>query len=573
MHFLNPFNVDLVFTHSDLKAGVLVSLLSVWVLVGLFYYLNRYTKRRYFTIWTGAWLFYALWITLSFEVQGKEARPLLLMLQQWCVGVSAVFLLWGSLSFLGQPVRAAVLGWFMAFLLLWSYVGAYHLAKRLEMEVPAFSLIAIASLVTALSFLKYRREHPFIGATLLTAGFFLWGGFMAGYPFLETSEDLTSLALFISAGLQLMLAVSMIILVLEEVRETHQVVLQEVKTGQAEREALQSKVISTEERYRTLFDQAGEAILITGTEDFRILELNQAALRLLGIGREEAGRQCFTAFCQMNVPGETPATAEDWFRLLCRQRPLNVVRKDGGVLSLEVTGSRVDFGGRPAYQFFMLEVTERARLEQQLRQAEKLSALGQMISGVAHELNNPLAVVKGYLELILTHHDLPAQTRADLEKVAHESNRAAKLVMNFLSFARDQPAHRDLVNLNKLTGRLVEMRKFDLQVARAEIELELEPELPPVLADADQAQQLIINLVNNALQAMAGTPRAGRLRISTRAADGLVRLRVEDNGPGVPPGLVSKIFEPFFTTKEVGTGTGLGLSLAHSIMTEHSGRI
>jgi len=137
---------------------------------------------------------------------------------------------------------------------------------------------------------------------------------MAGYPFLESSEDLTSLALFLSAGLQLMLAVSMIILVLEEVRETHQVVLREVETGRAERVALQSKVLSTEERYRTLFDQASEAIVITTREGFRILELNQAAQRLLGVNRGEAGRHGLTNFCQVKNPGDPPPrTHVEWF--------------------------------------------------------------------------------------------------------------------------------------------------------------------------------------------------------------------------------------------------------------------
>ncbi len=573
MHFLNRIGLDLIFTREYLKAGVLVSLLSVWVLVGLFYYLNRYTRRRYFTIWTAAWLFYALWITLSFGVQGDREQPLLVMLEQWCVGVAAVFLLWGSASFHGQHIRSYLLGWFMAFLLFWSYVGAYYLSKPLEMQIPVFTLIAVASGVNAVSFLRYRRRHPYIGATLLMAGFFLWGAYMAGYPFLENDESLTSLALFISAALQLLLAVSMIILVLEEVRETHQAALAQVATGKAERAALQSKVLSTEERYRTLFDQASEAIVITATDDFRILELNQAAQRLLGITRAEADQHRLTAFCQMKTTSATPQTPLEWFHYLCEQRPLNLARKDGGLVPLEASGNEVEFDGRPAFQFFMAEVTERARLEQQLRQAEKLSALGQMISGVAHELNNPLAVVKGYLELILAHHDLPPQTRADLEKVAHESNRAAKLVMNFLSFAREQPAHRELVNLNDLVRRLVELRKFDLMVAKTELTLELEPALPRVSADPDQAQQLVVNLINNALQAMVDLSQPGRLKITTRSANDRVQLLVEDNGPGVPAHLVQKIFEPFFTTKEVGTGTGLGLSIAHSIMTEHKGRI
>ena len=265
MHSLNQINQDVLIAREYLKAGVLVSLLSVWVLVALFFYLNRYTKRRYFTIWTAAWLFYALWITLSFRLSGDRNPALMLMLQQWCVGVSAIFLLWGSRRFLGERVRQSMLGWFFVFLLVWSYLGAYgvfHL-NPLEMEVPVFTLIAIASGITAWSFFHYRRKHPYIGATLLTLGFFLWGVYMAGYPFLENSQDLTSIAMFISAGLQLMLAVSMIILVLEEVRETHHNALEEAHARKAERDALQTRVISTEARYQKLFEQASEAILIS----------------------------------------------------------------------------------------------------------------------------------------------------------------------------------------------------------------------------------------------------------------------------------------------------------------------
>jgi CheY-like chemotaxis protein len=208
-----------------------------------------------------------------------------------------------------------------------------------------------------------------------------------------------------------------------------------------------------------------------------------------------------------------------------------------------------------------------------LRQAEKLSAIGQMISGVAHELNNPLAVVKGYLELVLTHHQLSPQTRSDLEKAAHESNRAAKLVLNFLTFAREQRSHREPVNLNDLARQLVELRHADFIAAKTEVSLDLDPKLPLVSADPDQVQQLMINLISNSMQAMANLPRPARVRIKTATNEGRVQLFVEDNGPGVPPHLVNKIFEPFFTTKEVGAGTGLGLSIAHSLMSEHKGRI
>ncbi len=401
--------VDFYFPKEYLKAAVLVSLLSVWVLVGLFYYLNLHTRRRYFTIWTAAWLFYALWITLSFGMHTGKPQRWLLMLEQSCIGIAAVFLFWGSQRFLGERVRQRLIGWFLGFLVAWSYVGAYHLENPLQSEVPLFALIGLASLLTARSFLKYRRKHPYLGATLLTVGFALWGVYMAAYPFLKNSEDLVSLALFISAVIQLLVAVSMIILVLEESRSSHQLAIEQIHLGKREREVLQSQFASSEERYRNLFNHAGEAIVIAHASDLRILELNHAAEHLLGISHSDPPQHSLPAFCPSPSAGPAPLSADEWFHSVRKERPLNLRRRDGGVIPVEIDGTKMDFGGQPCYQFFVREVTERTRLEQQLRQAEKLSALGQMISGVAHELNNPLAVVKGYLELILSHHELPAR--------------------------------------------------------------------------------------------------------------------------------------------------------------------
>ncbi|MHB8523364.1 MAG: hybrid sensor histidine kinase/response regulator [Limisphaerales bacterium] len=596
---LRTNGVDLYFSPEYLKAGMLVSLLSVWVLVGVFYYLNRYTKRRYFTIWTAAWLFYALWLTLNLAFSASRDEPGLKMIKQWCVSFAAVFLLWGSVRFLGQRARERQLGLFMIFLLVWSYIGTHELETYFEskisdllIQLPIFGFIGLASMLTAFGFFQYRRKRQYIAAGLLSLGFFLWGTYLTCYPFMQWAEQqsgatiapgaageqanlglYTSAGFFISSVLQLFIAVSMIILVLEQVRFLNQRrSLLELKTEQKQKTVLQSKVLSTEERYRNLFEQASEAITITAAADLRILELNQAAEHLLGITRAEAiNRQSLTAFCQLNVD-PLPKDGREWFELI-RHRTLNLVRKNGSVVPTEASGSPIDFDGQAAYQFFFREVTERSRLEQQLRQAEKLSALGQMISGVAHELNNPLAVIKGYLELILAHHQLPAKTRTDLEKVAQESSRAGKLVRNFLSFAREQPAHREMVDLNEYIQRVIELRKFDFMAAKVEPSMVLDPQLPQTVADADQIQQVLIILVSNALQAMAETHRPGSLKISSNHKDALIRIVVEDDGPGVPKHLQGKIFEPFFTTKEVGKGTGLGLSLAHSILSDHQGRI
>ena len=261
----------------------------------------------------------------------------------------------------------------------------------------------------------------------------------------------------------------MIILVLEQVRYTHQ------RRDLFERERLQRKVWFTEERYQRLFFQANEAIVIAKRSDLRILELNRAAESLLGVTLAQATSQSLTSFCQIKTqPEPAPISGHESFELICSQQPLNLVHKNGTLIPADTIGAPIEFNGQTAYQFFFREVTDKSLLERQLRQAEKLSSLGQMISGVAHELNNPLAVIGGYLEVILASHNLPAKTRQDLEKVARESTRAARLVRNFLAFARSQPAHREMVNVNGLIGSIIELRKFDLTLTGVSIQAEFD---------------------------------------------------------------------------------------------------
>jgi PAS domain S-box-containing protein len=573
MNILTVSGFDLYVPEDSIKATLLTSLLSVWVLIGLFFYLNLYTRRRYFTIWGTAWLFYALWLTLNMTVQHANETPLVLMFKQWCISVSAVFLLWGSARFLGQRMPQTLFGLFMVFLFIWSYIGAYHLDDRLQIQLPIFAVIGLASIHSAGCFYRYRQVRRYIGATLMSVGLVLWGLYLGTFPVFQMVDGLASTGYFISAVLQLFIAVSMIILVLEEVRSNNQLAVQQIQSHKSEKQALRSKVISTEERYRSLFDQASEAIIIASAEDLKILELNKTAERLLGISRSEAPEHHLGSFCQSSPEKPPPRTASEWTTYFTETRQITLVRKNGGTIPAEVDGAPIDFEGVRAFQFFFREMTDRLRLEQQLRQAEKLSALGQMISGVAHELNNPLAVIKGYLELIVAHHHLSPQTRADLEKVMHESNRAAKLVGNFLAFAREQPSHRQAVNVNEMIERMAELRKFDILVAGVELTLELDHSIPMTFADGDQIQQVIVNLVNNSVQAMVDRSQRRLLRVKSSCADGTIKIQVEDNGPGVPQHLETKIFEPFFTTKAVGTGTGLGLSIAHSILSDHHGRL
>jgi signal transduction histidine kinase/ActR/RegA family two-component response regulator len=238
-----------------MKGGLVVSLLSIWVLVALFYYLNRYTRRHYFTIWTAAWLFYALWLTIGITVPNAAVGSLVDIIRQWCVGTSAVFLLWGSFRFMEIPARESLFGFFMLFLLTWSYVSPSLISDGLLVQMPIFVLIGLASIFAGASFYRLRKRYQFVAAGLLFLGFSLWGIYLGTYPLTLRHNTLVTVAFLVSAVLQLFIAVSMIVLVLEEVRYSNEQMLQQIQSVKSEKEALQLKVLSAEEECSKLLDQ------------------------------------------------------------------------------------------------------------------------------------------------------------------------------------------------------------------------------------------------------------------------------------------------------------------------------
>jgi signal transduction histidine kinase/ActR/RegA family two-component response regulator len=225
------------------------------VLVALFYYLNRYTRRQYFTIWTAAWLFYALWLTIGITLPNAPVGSLVDVLRQWCVGTSAVFLLWGSFRFMEIPTRESLFGYFMLFLLTWSYVSPSLISDELLVQLPIFALIGLASMFAGASFYRLRKRYQFVAAGLLFLGFSLWGIYLGTYPFTQRHHTLATIAFLVSAVLQLFIAVSMIVLVLEEVRYSNEQMLQQIQSVKSEKEALQLKVLSAEEECSKLLDQ------------------------------------------------------------------------------------------------------------------------------------------------------------------------------------------------------------------------------------------------------------------------------------------------------------------------------
>ncbi len=212
------------------------------------------------------------------------------------------------------------------------------------------------------------------------------------------------------------------------------------------------------------------------------------------------------------------------------------------------------------------------RTQRQLVQAEKLSAVGALASGIAHEVNNPLCIINARAELLLRKGDVAEPTREAIRIVADESKRAAQIVKNLLRFAREDVPDRRPASLGDLVRRVLELTAYDLKRAQVRVETDLGP-CAAVWIDENQIQQVLLNLVQNAQQAMARQPGERVLTVTVRDGHHGARVDVLDTGPGIPDDVLPRVFDPFFTTKSEDEGTGLGLSVSYGIVAEHGGRL
>jgi two-component system NtrC family sensor kinase len=217
------------------------------------------------------------------------------------------------------------------------------------------------------------------------------------------------------------------------------------------------------------------------------------------------------------------------------------------------------------------------RLQAELIQAQKMEAIGQLVSGVAHELNNPLAAIVAFSQLIRMDSRLPADLRHDADLLVQEAERTRRIVQNLLDFARQRPPERHLTPLRPLIKSVLDLQAYSIHAGRIEVELDIEPDVPAVPVDRAQLQQVLLNLTINAIQAI-GTDGRGRLaiRVGTGMRDDgerVARIEIADDGPGVPPEHRDRLFVPFFTTREEREGTGLGLPVASGIVAAHGGTL
>jgi two-component system NtrC family sensor kinase len=324
------------------------------------------------------------------------------------------------------------------------------------------------------------------------------------------------------------------------------------------------------EQWETTFDALSEGLAVVD-DDGRVRRANRSLAAMLG--------QPLPAVIGEILASALLGRAEALDELLAAvrhdDRPAPLVERahQPQGRTFRVNAARMP-GGDPNQAAVVLvqDVTEQQAMEAQLIQSEKLATVGQLVSGVAHELNNPLTSISGLAEFLLEQKELGPGDRGHLKVIHEQAERAGRIVRNLLTFARKGPTERSRLDLNDLVQRTLLLVSYDLRLRDVETQTELPDDLPEVIGDRHALQQVVLNLLTNAAQAVGGLgeDRVRCIRIETWH-DTQVHLRVSDTGPGVPEDLVRQLFTPFFTTKEPGHGTGLGLSISYSIVESHGG--
>jgi two-component system, NtrC family, sensor kinase len=301
-----------------------------------------------------------------------------------------------------------------------------------------------------------------------------------------------------------------------------------------------------------------------------------------------ANRRCFqVGYGEESLIGRpfsslvAPASRPSFARALEKARAgaavdnleISVVRRDGvaGQFSLSLSPMEEDQGEITSVVVVMTDVTDAASLQAKLVHTEKMAALGQLVSGVAHEVNNPLAAIVGFTDLLLENPEVPDDAKRELAVILQEAQRTRVIVQNLLRFARQMPAQREPVQINSLLQRTLKLRAYDFSNHGIELFENYDKNLPLTTADPHQLQQVFLNILNNAYDAVQEAKRPGRIELTTSHRDGHIEIAISDNGTGISQ--PERIFDPFFTTKEVGKGTGLGLSICYGIVRAHGGEI
>ncbi|WKZ32318.1 MAG: ATP-binding protein [Thermodesulfobacteriota bacterium] len=321
-------------------------------------------------------------------------------------------------------------------------------------------------------------------------------------------------------------------------------------------------------KLRLIYDGIRDFILLVGS-DYKIVEANRSFLEMTGLTERAAvGRNVYAAFglepparnCPVRKSIDHSSTAE-----------MEFTTPDGKVFVWQ-SYPVLDGANPGSAVVYVHDVTEKRLLTQKLLQSDKLSSLGELVSGVAHELNNPLTGIMCFSELLLED-KLGESASSKIRKINEASHRCKKIIENLLTFARWKRPEKKYGDVNRIIRDSLDFRAYQLRIDNIKIDLDLDESIPGTMLDANQIQQVFLNLINNASDAIKEGGSGGTIRITSRHGNGKIVVSVEDSGKGISEEIANRIFDPFFTTKEVGKGTGLGLSISYGIVHEHGGNI
>jgi len=322
------------------------------------------------------------------------------------------------------------------------------------------------------------------------------------------------------------------------------------------------KILNTTQSMILVLDTAG----LISYANRRCFEAGYREEELIGhrlVGWVEASqREEFEAALQTTAHGQQVENLE-----------LRVKRSDGsmGHFSISLSPMRDESNQVNSVVVVMTDITDAVLLQAKLAHSEKMATIGRLVSGVAHEVNNPLAAILGFTDLLLENPDVPTTAREDLQIILRETQRTKEIVQDLLSFARQRPALREPMNVNSILRQTIKLRSYDFASHGVEVSEEFDDNLDMAIGDAQQLQQVFLNILNNAYDAIQESGNHGRIRICTRRNLETIEIAFIDNGTGITE--PERIFDPFFTTKQAGKGTGLGLSICYGIVRAHGGEI
>jgi histidine kinase len=347
------------------------------------------------------------------------------------------------------------------------------------------------------------------------------------------------------------------------------------------RKQLEERLERSEKKYHDIFNNIRNPIFVLDAETLSIIDCNNSAQTVYGYSKDELVQH---SFLNLFNEGERKRHAEE-LKSASVVNQVRQVRKDGKPIYVDIWISPSQYTGKDVFLVTASDITERLETEQQLIQASKMATLGEMATGVAHELNQPLAVIKTassyFMKKIRKQQTIKEEILLTMaQEIDSHVDRATKIISHMRQFGRKSDQKKDRVQLNDVLRKSFEIFSQQLKIRGIEVSWELETGLPLIMADADRLEQVFINLLINARDAIeekweSGHRPAGdkRITLRTRSRAGRIFVEVEDTGKGIPKLISEKIFEPFFTTKEVGKGTGLGLSISYRIVQDFGGNI